>query len=1119
MTVTQTKTTTYHSDFLSIINQATLIWEALEKDQFIIEETPTDDDKIDKIIDRWCQIVGKGNWETFHNRLQWNGWTLQQVRQTIKTFFSEEPSIFPDWANTLAEIVETARTFSADSIVPSPLTAENPHPFEDILLPMIAVARQKLLKGLGSPQLSSEYLPLSRLQESAYLSLEQALLQNLSNLTAQTLEFEFSHSRPLGQSLLNMILQKEQGGGSKVQYKVFVDKLLSEGMLSFFKTYPVLARLISTAIDLWIEATAEFLERLETDFPEIINIFYEPDERKIKGQKQEKIIEINSDLSDQHHQGRSVIAITFNSGIKLIYKPKSLALEVTYSQFLAWCNQQFTLTQEMAREDSTFTFKVIKILNRDSYGWVEYIDHLPCADETAAKGFYRRAGMLLCLLYVLGGNDCHIENLVACGEHLVLVDMETVMHPEAKMIEAVVDESAVMAATNQLFDSVLRTGLLPMWEFGVDPSIAYDLSALGSVEQQPIPVSIPVWRFVNTDDMCLGYEQVDRPLQANIPMLHGKPLSPNDYVDDIKGGFRYLYHFFLQQREILLGEDSPLKAFCCEEVRFLFRPTKVYNRVLKKTLTPDYLRHGFSWSIELDILSRPFLTMADKPLAWPVLAAELKQIADLDVPYFSAVIDSDALRLGQEQNLPEYFVESSYDQVVNRLKRLNETDLEQQVAIIELAFYAKVAQLLPRSPDLPTENSWHQGSISLLTSRELIAEAEVIASQIEQRAIRGTDGSLSWISLTFVPSAERFQVMPIGNSLYDGNSGIALFFAALAKVTGQDCYRDLALKIIQPLQHWMETAHPREIQKNAIEMGIGGGTGLGSIVYSLVKVSEWLELPELLKESQRIGSLITSDLISIDNKYELLWGTAGTILGLLTLYQKTNDPDVLAATHSCGEHLLSYCEQAYKQKIATPKPLTGFSHGAAGIAYALLRLYAITEESSYLEAARIAIAYEDSFFYPVAGNWREILPVDDPSAPPAFWSTWCHGAPGISLGRLGGLAIDRSELTLKNVQAALQTTLKTGLQNIDHLCCGNMGRCEVMLVAAQKLDHSQWFQAPQELATQVVQRAKKRGYYQIFDNMSDSVFSPCFFQGVAGIGYQLLRLADPIALPSVLLWE
>jgi lantibiotic modifying enzyme len=33
------------------------------------------------------------------------------------------------------------------------------------------------------------------------------------------------------------------------------------------------------------------------------------------------------------------------------------------------------------------------------------------------------------------------------------------------------------------------------------------------------------------------------------------------------------------------------------------------------------------------------------------------------------------------------------------------------------------------------------------------------------------------------------------------------------------------------------------------------------------------------------------------------------------------------------------------------------------------------------------------------------------------------------------------------------------------------------------------------------------------------VYNPGLFQGMAGIGYQLLRLACPDELPSLLLWE
>jgi len=1121
MIPTPSKTTTTQSDILQIVSQASFLFERLSDEHIQENFTQVNEQEADTRLAHWCKVVAQGNWEKFQKRLEWEGWNIERVRQVLGTVPVLDSQALPNWATTLTEIVQTVSEFSLNDISPSPIAPENPYAFEDVLLPLIFVARQKLLKRLGSASLSPDYLPLKVLMEPAYLSMEEALLQRLSHISAKVLEFEFSHSRPLGQNLLNLVIKKAEGKSSKSLYNAFVQRLLSDGMLAFFQKYPVLGRLIATTIDFWVEATGEFLERLNADLSLIQQAFNtsEPIEGQIIRNEPGKVIEIKSTLSDLHNQGRSVIALTFESSLKVIYKPKNLGLEVTYGQLLEWCNEKFSSEIKQGFDRLALPFKVIKVLNQGTYGWVEYVEQQPCEEEGAAQRFYTRAGMLLCLLYTLGGNDCHSDNLIACGEHFVLVDMETVMQHEASLMIDVLDESAFLVATNQLFDSVLRTGLLPMWEFGVNTSIAYDLSALGNVDIQPAPRPMPVWRFINTDDMHQGYEKIDRPLAANIPVLNGVALSPNNYIDELVTGFEQMYRFLMKQRKALLAPDSPLAAFCSQQVRFLFRPTKVYSKVLYKAMAPEFVRHGLSWSMEVDILSRAFLTAEDKPKAWQILSAELKAMGQLDIPYFSATADSDALPLSSEQIIPEYFKAPCLSQVLTKLQQLDETDLAQQVAIIQLAFYARVARAEPTAPGNSTAGDIGKYPTSLLTSEQLLQQAQNIAVEIQERAITGADGSLSWINLTFVPSALRFQVMPLGHSLYDGNCGIALFLAALAKVTRNTQFRDLALRAIQPLQKLLQTSDTQTAQSAAKDMGIGGGTGVGSLIYSLVKISQFLELPQLYEDAQTASNLMTRELIAADDKFELLWGSAGTILGLLALYQKTENSAVLERSITCGQHLLDYCHQAYILKTATPKPLTGFSHGAAGIAYSLLRLYAVTQDSAYLNAARNAIVYEDSFFNPTALNWQETSAVYESASPSVFWSSWCHGAPGIGLGRLGGVSIYQTEQILTDIEVALQTTHKTGLQDTDNLCCGNLGRTEVFLVAGQKLNSPQWYQTARELAAMVVQRATQTGKYQLFGGMPDSVFSPCFFQGSAGIGYQLLRLAYPEALPSVLLWE
>ena len=81
--------------------------------------------------------------------------------------------------------------------------------------------------------------------------------------------------------------------------------------------------------------------------------------------------------------------------------------------------------------------------------------------------------------------------------------------------------------------------------------------------------------------------------------------------------------------------------------------------------------------------------------------------------------------------------------------------------------------------------------------------------------------------------------------------------------------------------------------------------------------------------------------------------------------------------------------------IPATKPLTGFSHGAAGMAWALLELTTITGEERFRTTALAAITYERSLFSPEAGNWRDNRePMANKGQEP-FMTVWRHGAQGL----------------------------------------------------------------------------------------------------------------------------
>jgi len=169
----------------------------------------------------------------------------------------------------------------------------------------------------------------------------------------------------------------------------------------------------------------------------------------------------------------------------------------------------------------------------------------------------------------------------------------------------------------------------------------------------------------------------------------------------------------------------------------------------------------------------------------------------------------------------------------------------------------------------------------------------------------------------------------------------------------------------------------------------------------------------------------------------------------------------------------------------------------------------------FLEAAQEAIAFEKSVFIPELGNWPSFRPSVSKDNLTCMCA-WCHGATGIGLARVSTLDILDTPEIHQDIETAINTTINYGLSDIAQLCCGNMGRVEFLLTAGSKLNRPELLELAMQLANQVIARAKSQGHYG-YGRILD--FHPGFFQGAAGIGYELLRLAYPDQLPSVILWE
>ncbi|HEY9233155.1 MAG TPA: type 2 lanthipeptide synthetase LanM family protein [Blastocatellia bacterium] len=919
------------------------------------------------------------------------------------------------------------------------------------------------------------------------------LLRELSYIAAPAFYLEFSVFRGQHGDA------DELKGEGRRRYEAFTTGLLAARLWDFFLEYPVLARLLSVTVELWARNLSDLATALKADLRALQSLFN-------NNLSPGRVVGVRPSLSDRHNDGRTVTLLRFENGLELIHKPRDLGIERAWFALLDDCNRHGG------------DFRVLKALACEGHGWVEAVRHAPCQNSDEARAYYRRAGMLLCLLYALEASDCFFENLIAASGYPVLIDVETLMHHVIR--RSTEPGQADEVADDILMASVFRTGFLPSWEAGANGTCV-DISGLGAQAGQVTPYQKRVWENVNTDAMRLKHEPITVDSEKHLPHLNGVALKAADYSEEIVAGFQRMYELLIEMRDELLSPGGRIDDLGRQEIRVLFHATRISGLLLKRLYAPRHLRSGVERSIETDVFSRFYLESRDGAKLWPLLEAEIAAMEQLDIPRFAVQSDSRSLRLPTGKTLENIFAETARERARQRLLSLDSDDLQTQVGFIRAALQVSAISVRHEPvSDEPIEAGQPQPTIRL-SADELTAEAMRIANEIESRAIFSADGSATWIAPQLLPRTAHHGLRPLRMDLYNGIAGVALFFAALERVHGTG--RRTALAALASLRKLIAASDMVRLIREGYSLG--AATGVGSFIYVLTRCAAWLEEASLLDDAQEAATRINREWIAADDSGDAMSGAAGAILGLLALHRETADATVLETAMRCGDHLLSRQEAAAEGaawRTGNGKFMTGLSHGAAGIALALLRLYHASDERRFRTAAEQAIAFEDSVFDAKAGNWPDFRYAATDR--PAFMNAWCHGAAGIGLARLASSSVIASPAIQRDIQAALQKVSGSAMGEKDGLCCGNLGRADLLLAARrlkadEALPDDSFADRAAHLAAMVVERSRQSGGYKLSGQSGQDFFDPSFFQGISGIGYQLLRIAHPEQLPCVLVWE
>lgn len=300
-------------------------------------------------------------------------------------------------------------------------------------------------------------------------------------------------------------------------------RISAAGMLpKIIHEYPGLERIWKTQLRGWEQFVLAFARHATTFLQE----------HALK-QGRHAIVHLRCGLSDLHDGGRSVVSVRFSEAGTWYDKPRTGRRDVAWFRLLRMLNDLGFFPR----------FAIPQIFLGRNHHWIREVKRRGCRTIEEQHRFYRRIGAILYLANIFRAVDLHAANFVVHGEHPVLIDCETLFHPETEMaLSAHIDEH-----------SLFRTGMISAVKGGnAHPLVDFS-------HQRPV-----VRRLIR---VC--------PDQADFR--------------EILTGFHEMHKLWRcchNNARVRDATDGMLKV----PTRYIYRPTVVYNHVLDEALSAIYLR-------------------------------------------------------------------------------------------------------------------------------------------------------------------------------------------------------------------------------------------------------------------------------------------------------------------------------------------------------------------------------------------------------------------------------------------------------------------------------------------------------------------------------------------------
>ncbi|MFD8599611.1 DUF4135 domain-containing protein [Kitasatospora sp. NPDC059646] len=602
------------------------------------------------------------------------------------------------------------------------------------------------------------------------------------------------------------------------------------GWLARLERLPALAYLIGTVCRQWQEAYTELFARLAADRAGLVAEMW-------GGADPGALDSVRGDAGHRHAQGRSVVLLRFESGAGAVYKPKDMRHATAFLGLVERLNRELSLDLPLrtvlVRSDCGDDGHAASLRTDCSgdYGWEELVPARPCADPAGFARFYRRLGMTIRLVQLLEGRDLGADDLLADGEHPVLIDLECLLSPRVQ--NPPVRKEARRRLLDELETTVVRTAMAFQAWTPAGRTDALDIGCLSRVGCLEVVPGVPAL-----------------PVTAHRPVHDGQPADPWQYTAEVVDGYREMHAALHRLRSELADPAGPLSGFRGIWVRYVRRRAWDGYKILRASISPLALDDGATRETVIAGALRGAVTAgAGTADLLEVVLAELDSFRALDIPFFRSLTTSSSVFTADGREIPGHFRSTGWQRLQQRVAELDDFDLETHVAVLSGCLDAARAgaEEPPAGPAEPP------AAAEPPTRGELLAEAVAIGDRI-LAARRGT----GWVAQGWYPGTGLRQVEVLGPDLASGTLGIAVLLAELWSATGEPRFHRAAHGLLAEAAALIDPDEPKAFAFAAdsrLASGApvpGGFFGPGAVIHGLARGGLLLGEPDFPAAAQAL---------------------------------------------------------------------------------------------------------------------------------------------------------------------------------------------------------------------------------------------------------------------------